>query len=74
VNAASTVWAPYGIADRIGYSIVAGHGHCRLHPEQQPEVKAFIDRFLLGRTDVSTDVHIAPAEYGQIDLKRWITW
>ena len=74
VNAASTVWAQYGIADRIGYSIVAGHGHCRLHPEQQPEVKAFIDRFLLGRTDVSTDVHIAPAEYRNIDLKRWITW
>ena len=74
VNAASTVWAQYGIADRVGYSIVAGHGHCQLPPSQYPEVTAFIDRFLLGKSDVKTDVHIAPAEYSQIDLKRWITW
>lgn len=52
--AARKVWERFGIADRMGWSIVGGHGHCRLPESQYPEVLAFIDRFLLGRS-VSTD-------------------
>ena len=55
--AAKRVWERFGIADRMGWSILGGHGHCQLPEAQFPEVQAFIDRFLLGR-DVSTaDVH-----------------
>ena len=39
----------FAISDRMGWSIVAGHGHCQLPESQWPEVQAFIDRFLLGR-------------------------
>ena len=74
MNAAIKVWQKFGIEDRVGYSIVAGHGHCRLHPDQYPEVEAYLDKFLLGKKDVNTKVRIAPAEYQNIDLKRWITW
>ena len=74
MNAAMKVWQKFGIEDRVGYSIVAGHGHCRLHPDQYPEVEAYLDKFLLGKKDVNTKVRIAPAEYQNIDLKRWITW
>lgn len=59
-QAAVKVWERFGIADRFGWSIMGGHGHCQLPEAQWPEVQAFIDRFLLGR-DVSTaDVRIAP--------------
>ena len=59
-QAAIKVWECFGIADRFGWSIMGGHGHCQLPEAQWPEVQAFIDRFLLGR-DVSTaDVRIAP--------------
>ena len=72
VNAAAKVWEQYGIADRIGYSIVGGHPHCMLPESQFPEVKAFIKRFLLGE-DVSTaGVAIAPDFKGKTDLNRWM--
>jgi hypothetical protein len=48
-QAAVKVWERFGIADRMGWSIVGGHGHCQLPQSQWPEVEAFIDRFLLGR-------------------------
>ena len=48
-EAACKVWECFGIADRMGWSIVGGHGHCQLPEQQWPEVQAFIDRFLLGQ-------------------------
>ena len=75
-NAAKKVWQQFGIADRFGYSIVAGHGHCQLPQSQFPEVKAFISRFLLGQDDVSTDnVAIAPQHFiEKYDCKKWTQW
>lgn len=73
-NAAIRVWERFGIADRIGYSIVAGHGHCQLPEVQFPEVEAFIDKFLLGK-DVNTTIRIAPEDYPtRYDYRPWIQW
>lgn len=73
-NAAIKVWERFGIADRIGYSIVAGHGHCQLPEVQYPEVEAFIDKFLLGK-DANTTVRIAPDDYSaRYDYRSWIPW
>ena len=55
-RAAREVWARFGIADRMGWSIVGGHGHCQLPENQWPEVQAFIDRFLLGRDADTKDI------------------
>ena len=57
-QAACKVWESFGIADRMGWSIVDGHGHCQLPERQWPEVQAFIDRFLLGRNADTGDVRI----------------
>ena len=74
MNAARKVWQKFGIDDHMGYSIVAGHGHCQLPKEQYPEVEAFIDRFLLGK-DVKTEgIHIAPMFDGKVDLTKWIKY
>lgn len=73
-NAAIKVWERFGIADRIGYSIVAGHGHCQLPEVQYPEVEAFLDKFLLGK-DANTTVRIAPEDYStRYDYRPWIQW
>ena len=53
-EAAKKVWERFGIAGRMGWSIVGGHGHCQLPESQWPEVQAFIDRFLLDK-DAKTD-------------------
>ena len=55
-QAARKVWDAFGIADRMGWSIVDGHGHCQLPQSQFPEVQAFIDKFLLGRDADTSDV------------------
>ncbi len=55
-RAAHEVWKTFGIGDRFGFSIVGGHPHCRLPDSQRPEVEAFVDKFLLGMSDVNTEV------------------
>ena len=70
-RAAHEVWKTFGIADRFGFSIVPGHGHCQLPDSQRPEVEAFVDKFLLGKTDADTNVAVSPFE---IDYSRWIAW
>ena len=55
-EAAKKVCERFGIADRMGWSIVGKHGHCQLPQTQWPEVQAFIDRFLLGRSADTSNV------------------
>ena len=74
MNGAMKVWEQFDIADRVGYSIVPGHGHCQLPQVQYPEVEAYVDKFLLGKEDVNTEVRIAPSSYSDIDLDWWIGW
>ena len=62
LNAARKVWERFGVADRMGWSIVDGHGHCQLPDSQVPEVQAFIDRFLLGRVADTSDVRIVKTD------------
>lgn len=71
-RAAHEVWKKFGIGDRFGFSIVAGHGHCQLPKKQKPEVEAFVDKFLLGKKTANTNVTISP--YDTVDHSRWIAW
>lgn len=71
-KAAKRVWDTFGISDRFGYSIVGGHGHCRLPDSQRPEVEAFVDKFLLGKSEVNTTIEVHP--YHQVDFAKWISW
>jgi hypothetical protein len=57
-EAAKKVWERFGIGDRMGWSIVNGHGHCQLPESQFPEVQAFIDKFLLGRNTDTKDIKV----------------
>ncbi len=57
-KAAKKVWERFGIGNRMGWSIVGGHGHCQLPERQWPEVQAFIDRYLLGRETDTNDIRI----------------
>lgn len=71
-RAAHEVWKTLGIGDRFGFSIVPGHPHCRLPDVQRPEVEAFVDKFLLGKKDVDTDVMVHP--FADTNYERWISW
>lgn len=71
-KAAKRVWETFGIADRFGFSIAGGHGHCQLPDFQRAEVEAFIDKFLLGKTSVNTNIEKHP--YPDVDFARWTNW
>lgn len=68
-RAAHEVWKTFGIGDRFGFSIVGGHPHCRLPDDQRPEVEAFVDKFLLGKSEVETDVTKHP--FDSVEHEFW---
>lgn len=72
-QAARMVWKAFGIEDRMGFSIQGGHMHCMLPESQYSEVESFIDRFLLGKTNVDTSVTKAEA-FGDVDYLKWMPW
>lgn len=72
-QAARMVWKAFGIEDRMGFSIQGGHMHCMLPKSQYPEVEAFIDKFLLGKTYVDTFVTKADMFEG-MDYLKWMPW
>lgn len=72
-QAARMIWKAFGIEDRMGFSIQGGHMHCMLPKSQYPEVEAFIDKFLLGKTDVDTFVTKADM-FEDVDYLKWMPW
>ena len=71
-RACKEVYNTLGIADRFGFSVVGGHGHCAVPTSQIPEIEAFVDKFLLGKDSVNTN-NISDSPYN-INLSPWITW
>jgi hypothetical protein len=69
-RAAQKVYETFGIGDRFGFTIIAGHGHCAIPESQVPEISAFVDKFLLGKTATNTNVHTHP--YDNMDYKQFI--
>jgi hypothetical protein len=71
-KAAKKVWDTFGIADRFGFSIVGKHNHCVLPDDQKPDVVAFVEKFLLGKTASNTNIEVNP--YEAVDYSRWTQW
>lgn len=71
LRAASEVWKALGVPERMGVSHSGNHGHCAFPDGQLPELTAFVERFLLGKSDVETDVAVSPYD---TDLARWVPW
>jgi hypothetical protein len=70
-KAAKEVWKAFGVPDRFGFSKVGHDDHCALPDIQEPEVVAFVEKFLLGDTTANTNIEISPYDP---DLSIWITW
>ncbi|KAF1996301.1 carbohydrate esterase family 15 protein [Amniculicola lignicola CBS 123094] len=61
-----------GVKDYFGFSQNTHSDHCGFPKAQQPELTAFIDRFLLEK-DTKTDFWKTDGKW-PIDEKRWIDW
>jgi hypothetical protein len=73
-KATSKVYSALGVADRFGYCVNGGHGHCSLPASQNSELDYFLDRFMLDKKELSKYVATVPATYASLDADRWTKW
>jgi hypothetical protein len=71
-RAAHEVWKKFGIADRFGFYIDGKHQHCAVPEAERPYIEAFVDKFLLGKNEVNTDVTVNP--FPDVNYQRWFEW
>jgi hypothetical protein len=72
-NAAHMVWEGLGVPDRMGFSQVGHSDHCGFPSSQQPEVTAYIQKFLLGSGSGNTTIMKTDGGL-TFDKARWIDW
>lgn len=71
-RATQEIYETFGIGDRFGFYIDGGHGHCAIPATQRPAIEAFVDKFLVGNTNVNTEIRVHP--YTDLDHERWYSW
>lgn len=71
-RATQRIYKTLGIPDRFGFSIISDHPHCQVPAAQIPEIEAFVDKFILGKDSVNTNITTNP--YPDIDYARWTKW
>jgi hypothetical protein len=72
-NAAHMIWQGLGVPDAMGYSLTNTHNHCAFPASQQPEVTAYIQKFLVGGGTANTNIlRNDPAV--PLNQATWINW
>jgi hypothetical protein len=71
-RATQQIYNALGIGDRFGFYIDSGHAHCATLPAEAPAIAAFVNKFMLGQSNVDSDVEVAP--YPTLDYQRWTWW
>lgn len=71
--AAKTIWQALDVTNSFGFSQQGGHNHCQLPAAQAVEVNAFVQKFLLDKNEVSTQIFRTDGNFNT-DVNRWINW
>jgi hypothetical protein len=73
-NIAHKTWEALGIPDKMGFSGVGqGHAHCAFPASQQPDVDAYVQKFLVGGG--TADTNIMYNDGGMtFNEAQWINW
>jgi hypothetical protein len=70
--AAREVWKALGVPDRMGVT-EENTPHCQWNAGFTPDLEAYLDKFMLGKTDgKSTD--ILRSKFANVDRDKWIPW
>lgn len=72
-RATKDIYKTLGISDRMGFYIDGRHNHCAIPTNQRPAIEAFVDKFLLDKTNVNTDT-VTVNPYPYLDYKKWYSW
>jgi hypothetical protein len=72
-NVAHKIWEALGIPDKMGYSSVGHPDHCTFPSSQQPEVTAYVQKFLVGGG--TGDTNVMKCDGGVIyNESQWVNW
>jgi hypothetical protein len=71
--AAHMIWDALGIPDHMGVSQIGDHMHCIWNGSQQPEVTAYVQKFLVGGGTADTNVLKTDGAY-TFDKATWVDW
>jgi hypothetical protein len=70
--AAKEVWTALGVPDRIGVT-EDNVAHCSWSQKYTPDLEAYLDKFLLGKTD-GKPTEFLRSKFTDLDTKKWIPW
>jgi hypothetical protein len=70
---AREIWRAFGSEADFGFSQLGGHNHCQLPDAQVPEIAAFVQKFLLDGTSVSSPLFKSDQEF-TLNKDVWIPW
>lgn len=71
--AAQSIWKALEVENSFGFSQQGGHNHCQLPAAQAVEVNAFVQKFLLDKTETPTKNFHTDGNFTP-DINRWINW
>jgi hypothetical protein len=71
--AAHEIWQALGIPDHMGVSQIGDHAHCEWNGSQQPEVTAYVQKFLIGGGTGNTNVLKTDGNF-TFDQATWAPW
>jgi hypothetical protein len=72
-TAGHTVWQALGLPDHMALSQVGGHNHCQFPASEQPDVDAYVDKFLVGGGTANT-AFLKTTEGYTYDQATWQDW
>jgi hypothetical protein len=74
MKTATKIWEALGVPDGMGVSQVGNHDHCAFPASEQPDLDAFINKFLKGQNTNTSIVHTDGANgLGFVD-SDWVDW
>ncbi|KAN0120173.1 carbohydrate esterase family 15 protein [Hyaloscypha variabilis] len=71
MTAAHKIWEALGVPQNMGFTQDGNHSHCAFPAEQQPELTAFFERFLL---DEMVDTTVFKTTNETFNETEWIDW
>ncbi|KAF2012725.1 carbohydrate esterase family 15 protein [Aaosphaeria arxii CBS 175.79] len=70
MKAGRLIYKALGVPDNMGFTGSGNHNHCSFPSNQQAELTAFINKFLLDKSDSTANIEKGPAA----DVSKYIDW
>ena len=74
MKTATKVWEALGVPDNMGFSQIGGHLHCAFPSSQQPDLDAYVNKFLFDQPTNTTIFRSDLPSNETFDETMWAPW